>query len=53
MESNQNLSDSRKSERISKKNSWFDDFVEDTVFDEEDTISDEEDEEVFSGKSFI
>lgn len=50
MEFNQDLSNTRKSERVLKKNSWFDDFVEDVVFEEDDTISEEEDEEDFSGK---
>jgi len=53
MEFNQDLSNTRKSERILKKNSWLDDFVEDTIFDDYDSMSDEEDEEDFSGKFFI
>lgn len=38
------------SARTLKKNSWFDDFVEDIVFEENHRISDEEDEEDLSGK---
>ena len=53
MEFNQNPSNLQKSERILKKNSWFDDFVEDTVFEENYRISDEEDEEDLSGKYSI